>query len=142
MDNLLSITSYNSTKTVEELTFNLLTYKIRIKSLINELNFMVFVMNTANYKSQVINLFEMLSVFKNSISDSLSAQKTLLSKIDKTSKTLFQKRECEDLTCDDYFIKDYDFLEEEILEYFNSTTNLKAEAIQYLESVIVQKKQQ
>ncbi|WAC02322.1 hypothetical protein N7U66_00760 [Lacinutrix neustonica] len=136
MENPIHYKSFNSSKTVDELTFNLINYKIRMKSLKNELDFMVFIIDTAHFKPQVINLFEILSVFKNDIHDMLTAQKGVLHKIDNSSKILFQKRECEDVICEDFFIKDYDLLEEELLKYFNSATHLKADIIQYLESVI------
>lgn len=132
--------SYNSTKTVDELMFNLLNYELRIKSLKIELDFILFVIDTAHFKEHVINLFEILSVFITDVKDINSAQNIVLNKISKTSKTLYQKRECEDLICDDFFIKDYDLLEKEILHFLDSVTNLKADVIPYLQSVIIKKK--
>jgi hypothetical protein len=136
MGSLFTYKSFNGNKTVEELEYNMLTYKTRIEYLESELVFFNFLLDKNIFESRIMNLFENLALFKKEISFLNKTRKTILNDLTKHAGQLATKIECDDLACDYYFINKHDELEENILHFFLKTTLFKNKIIEFIESVI------
>ena len=136
MESLFTYKSFNNDKTVEELEYNMLQYKIRIEYLESEMNFFNFLIDANIFESRIMNLFETLTLFKKDIDFLNQTRKELLNEVIAHSAQLTTKIECDDLACDNYFIKAHDELEEKIIHFFSKAILLKSKIIEYLEGVI------
>lgn len=136
MESLFTYKSFNTDKTVEELEYNMLQYKTRIEYLESEMNFFNFLMEGNVFESRIMNLFETLALFKKDINFLNQTRKELLNEVIAHSAQLTTKIECDDLACDNYFIKEHEELEEKVIHFLSKTTLLKAKIIEYLEGVI------
>ena len=128
--------SFNENKSIEELKYNMLQFKIRLKELIIEYKFYKNLLEASIYKSNTINLFENLEKFKKDVSIAEKEALELLKEINSHSNSITHKIECEDLVCDNFFIRNHDELEEKIHNLFIKSMNLKFKWFQYLESVL------
>ncbi len=129
--------SFNENKSIEELKYNILQFKTRLEELIIEYKFYKNLLEASIYKSNTINLFENLEQFKKDINIAEKEALELLKEINSHSNSIVNKIECEDLVCDNFFIKIQDELEKKIHQLFIKSTNLKFEWFQYLESVLI-----
>jgi hypothetical protein len=128
--------SFNDNKSIEELKYKLLQYNTRVEEEIIEYKFYQNLIEASIYKSNAINLFENLEMFKKEINATENEASELLKEIKLNSNSITNKIECEDLFCDNFFIKSYDELEEKTHSFFIKCTNFKIQMFQYLESVL------
>jgi hypothetical protein len=128
--------SFNENKSIEELLHNMLQFKKRLEEVIIEYKFYKNLLEASIYKLNAINLFERLEEFKKDINTTEKEALELLQEIKSYSNLITNKIECEDLVCDNFFIKIHDELENKIYELFIKNTNLKLKCFQYLESVL------
>ena len=128
--------SYNAGKTIEELQYNMLQYRTRLKDLETEFQFFEFLLNAPIYHSTTINLFENLQQFKTTIRSCKKQSQKLVMGLSTHTNQIAQKIECEDLICDHFFIQNHDTLELEIDTFFDTLSGFKIRMFQYLESVI------
>ena len=128
--------SFNADKTIEELQYNLLQYKRTLESYIIEYSFFKYLLKSSIFKYNVINLFESLEQFKKDIMNLETATTELITKINSNRNQITKKIECDDLICDNYFIKEYDDLEKKIYDFLIIYSDFKSQMFQYLQSVI------
>ena len=128
--------SFNTDKSIEELQYEMLQYKIRLEDLSYTLRFLKKIAESDIYQPQVINLFETLANFKKDIEAINKKRVLLLKEVDEYKSHIKIKIECDDLACDNFFINEHDELEQKLHLFFVNVSNLKIKAFQYLESVI------
>lgn len=128
--------SFNVDKTIDELQYNMLQYQRTLESFKTEYVFFKQLLRASIFESNIINLFESLELFKKSIINLETSTTNLLIKISAQSTQITKKIECDDLVCDNYFIKDYDELEREIHDLSNKYYNIKLQMLPYLQSVM------
>ena len=128
--------SFNTDKSIEELQYEMLQYKIRLEDLSYTLHFLKKIVESDVYQPQVINLFETLANFKKDIEAINKKRVLLLKEVDEYKSHIKIKIECDDLACDNFFINEHDELEQKLHLFFVNVSNLKIKAFQYLESVI------
>ena len=128
--------SFNTDKSIEELQYEMLQYKIRLEDLSYTLRFLKKIVESDIYQPQVINLFETLANFKKDIEAINKKRVLLLKEVDEYKSHIKIKIECDDLACDNFFINEHDELEQKLHLFFVNVSNLKIKAFQYLESVI------
>jgi len=128
--------SYNNDKTIEELQYNMLQYQKTLESFKTEYAFFKQLLRSSIFESNVINLFESLELFKKSIKNLETLTTNLITNISAQSTQITKKIECDDLVCDNYFIKSYDELEREIHNLLIKYPKLKSQMLPYLQSVL------
>lgn len=136
METIHSYKSFNEKKSIEELKYNMLQYRIRLEEIILENNFYKNLLVASIYKSNTINLFENLEQFKRNLNKIETAVSELVPEINSHSHSITNKTECDDLFCDNFFIKTHDDLEEKIYQFFLKSRAFKRQMLQYLESVL------
>ena len=136
METINPYKSFNTDKSIEELQYEMLQYKIRLEDLSYTLHFLKKIVESDVYQPQVINLFETLANFKKDIEAINKKRVLLLKEVDEYKSHIKIKIECDDLACDNFFINEHDELEQKLHLFFVNVSNLKIKAFQYLESVI------
>jgi len=128
--------SFNREKSIDEMQYGFLDYKKRLQDLEEELTFLKGIIDAAIFKPKVMNLFESLALFKKDINLLDKTRLLLLNKVNSQLNQINQKFECQDLACDNYFIKAHDDLEREIYEFLLKITDFKSRLFRYVQSVI------
>lgn len=136
MDTYTNYKSFNNLKTIEELKYNLNLKRKNLLNLINEFEFYDFLLNASIYNPVARNLFETLESFSNGLESLLKKTKDLLNEIGMQIHQIDKKIECQDILCDEFFVKDFDDLDKKIFIHQQNTTDLKLQFAQYLQHVI------
>ena len=130
--------SFNDEKSIEELKYNMLGYKTTLESFKTEHSFFKHLLKSQIFKSNVINLFEYLEQLKKTIAHHETTTAKLIIEIGSHNNQITKKIECDDLVCDNYFIKEYDALENKTHDFLKEYSNFKSQMLPYLQSVIKQ----
>ena len=128
--------SFNENKSIDELKYTMLIYKARLEEEIIEYKFYKNLLEQSIFKDNTVNLFENLETFKKEIATAENEAVTLLKEVKLQANSIVNKIECNDLFCDNFFIKNYDQLEEQLYTFFNKCTHFKIHLFEYLESVM------
>jgi hypothetical protein len=139
METKIEYKSFNTDKTIEELKYNLLQQRETFRNLIIEEEFYKKLLNAPIYKSHKLNLFETLEGFKNELKNNAETNKLLLNEIGMQLFQIDKKLECNDLVCDNFFIKEIDDLELKIHDFLSEITALKFRMVEYFKDVIMDK---
>ncbi|KGL62506.1 hypothetical protein [Polaribacter sp. Hel1_85] len=129
--------SFNDNKSIEELKYNMLQFKIRLEEEIYENKFYKTLLEASIYKSNTRNLFENIEKFKQEIDTIENEALELLKEINSHSNSITHKIECDDLSCDNFFIESHNALEEKSYKFFIKCSGLKIQLFEYIESVLI-----
>lgn len=127
---------FSSDKTIYELQFNLTFYKSRLELLTMELDFFIFLMTSNIYDTRIPNVFETFENFKKTINKIQKTKERLLKSINQQYNDVMLKLECDELSCDDYFIRRNSELEVEVVNFLMETAELKSKMIEYIKGII------
>ena len=130
--------SFNTDKSIEELKYNLLQQRETFGNLIIEQEFYKKLINAPIYQSEKLNVFEKLEGFKNELKQTAETNKLLLNEISAQLFQIDKKVECDDLFCDNFFIKEIDTLELKIHNFLIKITALKLQMIEYFQDVMIE----
>ena len=130
--------SFNTDKSIEELKYNLLQQRETFGNLIIEQEFYKKLLNAPIYQSEKLNVFEKLEGFKNELKKTAETNKLLLNEIGVQLFQIDKKVECDDLFCDNFFIKEIDTLELKIHNFLIKITALKLQMIEYFQDVMIE----
>lgn len=130
--------SFNTDKSIEELKYNLLQQRETFGNLIIEQEFYKKLLNAPIYQSEKLNVFEKLEGFKNELKQTAETNKLLLNEIGVQLFQIDKKVECDDLFCDNFFIKEIDTLELKIHNFLIKITALKLQMIEYFQDVMIE----
>lgn len=128
--------SFNERKSIEELKYHMLQNKTKIDEEIIEFKFYQYLIKASIYNTSVPNLLESLESYRQEIKSIENEAFELLAEINVHSNSISNKIECDDLFCDNYFIKTHDKLDEKIHDYFIKCTSFKNNFFQYLKSIL------
>ena len=116
--------------------YNMLQYKARLQGIKIEQEFFKFLVEASIFRPKIINLFERLEQYKSGIHQTGKKTINLLNEVDSHINKITNKIECDNLACDDFFIKIHEALEHNIFNFFVESEGSKVEIFQYLQSVI------
>lgn len=124
-------------KTSEELQFNLAFYESRLILLQEEWEFFKHVLGSTIFNPKTPNLFEKIELFKAEIDQHMKLTSKLTTTVEKQYKEVQLKVECDELSCDDYFLRNYHDTELELVNFLNQTAKFKSEMMEYLKGLIL-----
>lgn len=130
--------SFNTDKSIKELKYNLLQQRETFGNLIIEQEFYKKLLNAPIYQYEKLNVFEKLEGFKNELKQTAETNKLLLNEIGVQLFQIDKKVECDDLFCDNFFIKEIDTLELKIHNFLIKITALKLQMIEYFQDVMIE----
>ncbi|MFD1614076.1 hypothetical protein [Gelatiniphilus marinus] len=136
MKTLQPYTSFNRTKSIEELQYYILRAKTSLEYLKFELNFFKSLLSKPIYKTKEINLYETLVNYKREIHTLNENNKELLTQLLLHANQI-KKMKYKDLPFNNLFIKKHDDLELSIFNFKTKISDFKFRLFQYLESVVI-----
>ncbi|MDG1730390.1 MAG: hypothetical protein P8K68_08790 [Algibacter sp.] len=137
METIKTYKSFTEHKSIEELQYNILTDLTSIENIKFELKFYKLLLEKPIFKSHVFNLYETLVRFKKEIKTLEENSQDLLNQLNSHAKQLRVKMECEDMVCDNFFIKTHDAIKQKTFNFKTTVFNFKFRLFQYVEGVII-----
>lgn len=137
METLEFYRSFNGSKTIEELQYNISKAISKLENLELELEFYNVLLEKPIYKSHMLNLFERLSGFQKEVKTLDKKREDLLQDLHSHSNLIKNKLECQDMACDSFFIKAQDTMEMRVVNFQNSLSDFKFKLFPYLKSVLI-----
>lgn len=137
MEALQVYKSFNSNKSIEELQYNVSREISKLENLNLELEFYLLLIEKPIFKNHVMNLFETLNNLKSEIKIINTHRINLLNDLQTHSNQIINKIECDDIACDNFFIKEHDDIELKIFNFNNNLLDFKFKLLQYLQNVII-----
>jgi len=128
--------SFNENKSIEELQYNMFQHRLKLKDLLDNNQFITYLLKASIYKQGTLNLFETLEKYKEHTNEMETLASNILDEVNSHSKQIKNKIEGEDIACDTFFIKKHDDLELKIHKLFIESRTSKRHMFQYLKSVI------
>ena len=129
--------SFNNNKSIEEMQYTIISETTIIENLKFELQFYKALLSKPIFKPHVMNLYERLVTFKNEINTINEYGVSLLSELSSHANQIRNKIECDNLACDNFFIKKQDTIEHKIFNFKAEIFNLKFRLFQYIESATI-----
>ncbi|WP_341215627.1 hypothetical protein [uncultured Wocania sp.] len=129
--------SFNIDKSIEELQYNTLKEQTSLENLKFELYFYKMLLSKPIFKPHFMNLYERLTKFKNEIDTMNKNVVSLLNDLSNHAHQIRKKMECDDLVCDNFFVKKHDEIELKVFNFKTKIFNFKFRLFQYLESVMI-----
>lgn len=137
MEAIQNYKSFNSNKSIEELQYNILKNIMRLENLKLELEFYLTLIDKPIFKNNMMNLYERLANFKSEMKDIDKNRVALLNDSYKHNNHISNKIECDDVACDNFFIKQQDAIELKTFNFHKTISDFKFRLFQYLESVFI-----
>ncbi|TGV04327.1 hypothetical protein [Flavivirga rizhaonensis] len=137
MEALHTYQSFNSDKSIGELQYNILRDENSLENLKFELQFYKSLLSKPIFKPHVMNLYEKLTKLKNEINALNKNSISLLNELNSLAHQIRNKIECDDMTCDNFFVKKHDDIELKVFNLKTKIFNFKFRLFQYLESIII-----
>lgn len=123
-------------KSTEELQFNLAFYDSRLSLLKEEFEFFKHVLGSHIFDEKTPNLFEAVELNKRQIDEFMAVATTLVHDVQKQYNEVQLKIECDEISCDDYFLRTYHETELEVVTFLTQTAQFKSELMEYLQGLI------
>lgn len=137
MEQFNNLEKSDGDKSIEELQFSLSFYKSRLDLLKKELDFFRHVLDSNIFHPKTPNLFERIAHFKKEIDINLKTTAQLSSEIERQYNDVQLKLECDELSCDAYFVSRNDEIELNVVNFLTQTAQLKSDMMEYLKGLIL-----
>jgi hypothetical protein len=136
METLQAYKSFNDNKSIEELEFTISSELTNIENFKFELQFFKSLLDKPIFKPHVMNIYENLIKFKNEINILNTACEELVDELNSHAHQIKTKIECDDMACDNFFIKTQDTIDLKVFNFKIKIFNFKFRLFQFLEGVI------
>jgi predicted AAA+ superfamily ATPase len=126
---------FNRDSSQDELLYDILNWTNEFDFIDVELSFTEHLIKTYPFKNKILNLFERIQLFVKEI-DALKEEKNvLLNLIQKHEKQLNGMIECNDLSCDDFYVVAHEKIALEIFNYTQKYRAFKVEINEYIRGI-------
>jgi hypothetical protein len=137
METIHKYKSFNASKSIEELKYSILEDTTSLENLKFELQFYKSLLNKPIYKPHTLNLYERLTKFKNEVNTININTTNLLNELNSHAHQIRKKIECDNVACDNFFIKNQDDIELKIFNFKTQIFNFKFRLFEYLQNIII-----
>ena len=128
--------SFNANKTIQELQYNMFRHIEKLEGFMLEHSFYTYLLGEPIYKPDIINLNESLEKLKKRIDTMHKKSAYLIKESNLHIDRIYQKMECDDLKCDNFFIENHNRLECKIRGLVVEYSAIKSQMFSYLQEVI------
>lgn len=135
MENYDNYKEFYSERTIDELKFNLIFYRSRLELLTKELDFFNHMMESNIYDPKTLNIHKTFESFKKRMVGIYETKERLFRDINQQYNDVALKIECDELSCDDYFIRRNYELELEVVNFLMKSDELTSEMMEYLKNI-------
>ena len=112
-------------------------WRVELEFLEHELLFLKNLLDSNIYEKNTMNLFENLQLFKGEIDNLNEERANLLDKVHTYHTQLSKKIECDDLSCDMFYMQLQEKMAFNITTFLDESKNLKLLLFEYIQSVIL-----
>lgn len=136
MEKVLEFKEFNQSKSMDELLYENSQFTANLNFINTELKFLKHLIKTYTFKNNMFNLFERVQLFSSEI-DTLNEEKNnILSEIKKHETELNGMLECDELSCDNFYMMEHQKLAAIIFNYIQKYQDFKIEMYQYITGII------
>lgn len=128
--------TFSRDKSIDELHFNTEKWTSELEFSAFELPFLKRFVKSYPYDNTIHNLFENIQLLKQQLDKIEKKQPILIKEIRNHNNQLEGMLECNDVSCDDFYLDQYNQLAENIFIYLQDYKNLKVEIYTFLHGVI------
>ncbi|RPD98747.1 hypothetical protein EGM88_06035 [Aureibaculum marinum] len=128
--------AFSNDKSVDELHYNTEQWTSELEFVIFELPFLKRLVKYYPYMNSIPNLFENIQSFTKKLDEFENEQPKLIKEIRNHNNQLEGKLECNDLSCDAFYLNEYNQLAENIFNYLQEYKNLKIDIYKFMHGVI------
>ena len=132
MKSMIEFKPFNRDKSIDELRYSVTRWLDEFDFVSFELPFLKRMVKAFPFKNIIPNLFEQIQLFIKDLDDFESKKNDIIIKIELHNKQLDGMTECNELSCDHYFLLEHDHLAENIHNYYSDYRALKIKIYNYL----------
>lgn len=137
METITEFKSFYRDKSAEELQYDAQNWKKQLEVLNYEFIFLNGLIRANIYEPDSRNLFERLESFKRNLKSQDKKRLKLLDEVDHHLNQLDKKIECDDLSCDNFFITAHQKMAKKIMTFLEEFNREKIHLFEYIISVII-----
>ena len=136
MERILEFKEFHHSKSMDELLYENSQFITNLNFINTELKFLKHLIKKYPFKNKMLNLFERVQLFGIQI-DTLNDEKSeILSEIKKHETQLKGMLECDELSCDNFYMMEHQKLAASIFNYIKDYQEFKTEIYQYITGII------
>ena len=132
MKSMIEFKPFNRDKSIDELRYNVTRWLDEFDFVSFELPFLKRMVKAFPFKNIIPNLFEQIQLFTKELDEFTSQKNDILKKIELHNKQLDGMSECNELSCDHYFLLEHDHLAEVVHNFNSKYRALKIKIYNYL----------
>ena len=136
MKTALVFRKFNRDRSLDELFYDTVHWKHELDFIDGELNFTKKLTKTYPFKNSILNLFERIQLFTKEIEIQKEEKNILLNLIQKHENQLNGMLECNDLSCDNFYVVEHEKIAVEIFNYIQKYRAFKIEINEYISGII------
>lgn len=127
---------FNRDRSLDELFYDTLHWKHELDFIDSELTFTKHLTKTYPFKKNILNLFERIQLFTKEIEAQKEERNILLNLIHKHENQLNGMLECNDLSCDNFYVVAHEKIAEKIFNCIQKYRAFKIEINEYIRGII------
>jgi predicted nuclease with TOPRIM domain len=136
MERILEFKEFQHSKSMDELLYENSQFTANLNFINTELEFLKHLIKTYSFRNKILNLYERIQLFSIQI-DKLNDEKNeLLNKIKHHETELNGMLECEELSCDNFYMMEHQKLAALIFNFIQKYQEFKTEIYQYITGII------
>ena len=128
--------TFSRDKSIDELHYGTEKWSAELDFSAFELPFLRQLIKSYPYKNTIPNLFENIQLFMKHLDKIEGELPVLIKEIRNHNNQLEGKLECNDVSCDDFYLDEYNQLSENIFDYLQDYKNLKIEIYSFMRGII------
>ena len=131
----LKFRKFNRDRSLDELFYGTSYWMHKLDFIDAELSFTEHLIKTYPFKKVILNLFERIQLFVKEINTLKEEKNSLFNSIQKHEHQLNGMLECNDLSCDNYYVVEHEKLALEIFNYTHKYRAFKIEINEYISGI-------
>jgi hypothetical protein len=137
MERITEFKDFYHYKSIEELQYESYQWKSNLDFLKFDLEFLKDLLKADIYKSDILNLFETLELFKKDIDKQNDERSKLFDSVTFHIEHLEKKKQCKKANCNQFYIEIHEKMAYDVAVFFEESNNLKHQIFEYINSVII-----
>lgn len=128
--------SFGNSKSINEILYVINCWNLDLKFTKSEINFILKLIETYPFNSNIPNLFERIQLFSKDLLEIENERKKLLSKIENYRKDLIGQEEQHHFETHDYYLIEFHHTAEMVFDYQKKLKKLKGTVFEYVTGLI------
>lgn len=136
MEKVLEFKEFHHSKSMDELLHEATQFAVNLNFINTDLKFLKHLIKTFPFKKNMFNLFERVQLFSIEIDTFNEEKNNILNEIKKHETELKGMLECDELSCDNFYMMEHQKLATSIFDYIQKYQDFKTKIYQYITGII------